>query len=142
MKITMNKLVVIAFALILSCVSFAQPTFPYNGIRPKDVTSVAFTHATLFVDFQTKIEDATLVIEKGRIIGAGRNIAIPSNAVIIDLKGKYIYPSFIDLYSDYGISVSAGSEKGDASVGKAAQTGGESDESRGRCRPGCALEAL
>lgn len=24
--------------------------------------------------------------------------------MVIDLKGKYIYPAFIDLYSDYGIT--------------------------------------
>ncbi|MCX7728931.1 MAG: amidohydrolase family protein, partial [Bacteroidia bacterium] len=28
---------------------------------------------------------------------------IPKNAVIIDLRGKHIYPSFIDLYSDFGM---------------------------------------
>src|SRR6202042_3556978 len=34
--------------------------------------------------------------------GAGK-VAIPSDAVVIDCSGKYIYPSFIDAYSDYGV---------------------------------------
>ncbi len=81
----------------------AQPTYPYNGVLPKDVTSVAFTHATIYVDYQTKIEDATLIIEKGKVVQVGKGIAIPTNAVEYDLKGKFIYPSFIDLNSDYGM---------------------------------------
>ncbi len=83
--------------------AFAQPTYPYNGVLPKDVTSVAFTHATIYVDYQTKIEDATLIIEKGKVVQVGKGIAIPANAVEYDLKGKFIYPSFIDLNSDYGM---------------------------------------
>ena len=82
----------------------AQPTFPFNGILPKDVTSVAFTHATIFTDHQTRLDDATLVIEKGKVAAVGNTTTIPANAVIVDCKGKYIYPSFIDLHSDYGIA--------------------------------------
>ena len=85
----------------------AQPTFPFNGILPKDVTSVAFTHATLFIDFQTRVDDATLLIEKGKVVAAGAGVTIPSNAVVVDCKGKYIYPSFVDLHSDYGLGDAA-----------------------------------
>jgi imidazolonepropionase-like amidohydrolase len=92
---------------MLAVVSMAQPTFPYNGVLPKDVTSVAFTHATVHVDYQTKLEDATLIMEKGKVKAVGNNIAIPANAVLIDLKGKFIYPSFIDICSDYGLAASA-----------------------------------
>jgi hypothetical protein len=93
----------------------AQPTFPYNGILPKDVTSVAFTHATIFTDYQTRLEDATLLIEKGKVTAVGKTLSIPANAVVVDCKGKYIYPSFIDLHSDYGLAEAApakGSEGG------------------------------
>ncbi len=94
-------------SLLAAVVVQAQPTFPYNGILPKDVTSVAFTHATLYMDYQTRLEDATLVIEKGKIVAAGKTVSIPANAVVIDCKGKYIYPSFIDLHSDYGLGDAA-----------------------------------
>ncbi len=94
-------------SLLAAIVVQAQPTFPYNGILPKDVTSVAFTHATLYVDYQTRLEDATLVIEKGKVVAAGKTISIPANAVVVDCKGKYIYPSFIDLHSDYGLADAA-----------------------------------
>ena len=94
-------------AFLSALIAKAQPTFPYNGILPKDVTSVAFTHATVFIDYQTRVDDATLLIEKGKVTAVGSAVAIPSNAVVIDCKGKYIYPSFIDLHSDYGLADAA-----------------------------------
>ncbi|MDZ4751702.1 MAG: amidohydrolase family protein [Flavobacteriales bacterium] len=81
----------------------AQETFPFNGVLPKDVTSVALIHANIFIDYQTYVEDATLIIEKGKVVGAGRGLTIPKNAVVMDVEGLYIYPSFIDLDSDYGM---------------------------------------
>jgi imidazolonepropionase-like amidohydrolase len=65
----------------------------------------AFTHATIVRDGSTTLSDATLVIRDGLIVGAGSGLAIPKDAVVIDCSGKYIYPSFIDLYSDYGMPI-------------------------------------
>ena len=31
------------------------------------------------------------------------NITIPEGAIVYDLEGDYIYPSFIDLYTNYGL---------------------------------------
>ncbi len=98
------------FSLVCSLLALygpAQSTFPYNGVLPKDVTSAAFLHATIIVDYQTRIEDATLLIEKGMIVAVGRDITLPENVVRFDLTGKFIYPSFIDLYSDLGIGAPA-----------------------------------
>ncbi|KAA2241435.1 amidohydrolase family protein [Chitinophaga agrisoli] len=80
----------------------AQETFPVNGVADPREGCFAFTHATLVKDAGATLEDATLVIRDGRIISAGAGAAIPKDAVVIDCKGKYIYPSFVDLYSDYG----------------------------------------
>jgi imidazolonepropionase-like amidohydrolase len=81
----------------------AQATFPVNDVAsPKD-GSYAFTNATIVKDAQSTLQNATLVIRQGKIENIGTNIAIPKDAVVIDCKGKFIYPSFIDIYSDYGI---------------------------------------
>ncbi len=82
---------------------FAQETFPINGVQDERAGYYAFTHATLQVDYQTRIEDATLLIKNGKVLGFGKGMAVPSGAQEIDLKGKFIYPSFVDLYSHYGI---------------------------------------
>jgi imidazolonepropionase-like amidohydrolase len=81
----------------------AQGTFPTNGPTDERDGLYAFTHATLHPDASTVITDATLVIRKGRVEAVGTVIAIPQGAVVVDLKGKHIYPSFIDLYSNYGL---------------------------------------
>jgi len=107
------RIISACIALFLVITSNAQTTFPYNGILPKDVTAVAFTHATIYIDYKTRVEDATLVVEKGRVVAAGKGVAIPTNAVVVDMTGKFIYPSFIDLYSDYGLADAAPAKSGE-----------------------------
>ena len=92
------------FCLIVAVAS-AQETFPINGVQDYREGYVAFTHATIVKDSKTILKDATLIIKQGKIISVGNNIAVPKDAAAIDCKGKYIYPSFIDLISDYGITV-------------------------------------
>jgi imidazolonepropionase-like amidohydrolase len=94
--------------LVLVCISLlsipvlAQPTFPENGVADPRHGYYAFTHATILKDGTTSLSDATLVIKDGRIVSVGAGLAVPAGAVEIDCKGKFIYPSFIDIYSDYG----------------------------------------
>ena len=44
------------------------------------------------------------MIQGNKIIAVGQDVIIPQEAIVYDLDGDYIYPSFIDLYSEYGIS--------------------------------------
>ncbi len=81
----------------------AQATFPLNDVAsPKD-GSYAFTNAIIVKDAQTTLQNATMVIRQGKIESIGTTVTIPKDAIVIDCKGKYIYPSFIDIFSDYGI---------------------------------------
>lgn len=82
----------------------AQETYPTAGVADFRSGHYAFTNATIVKDAQTTLQNATLIINDGKIISVGSNIAVPKDAVVVDLKGKYIYPSFIDVYSDYGIT--------------------------------------
>lgn len=81
----------------------AQETWPVNGVAEPREGCYAFTHATLVKDAKTTLSNATLVIRDGRIVSAGAGVAVPKDAVVIDCTGKYIYPSFLDIYSDYGM---------------------------------------
>ena len=91
----------------------AQETFPVNGVADQRSDYFAFTNATIVKDPQTTLQNATLVIKQGKIIAVGANIAVPKDAVVVDCKGKYIYPSFIDLFSDYGIEAPKGGSGSD-----------------------------
>jgi len=88
--------------LILSIPVLAQPTFPENGIADPRHGHYAFTNATIVKDQSTTLTGATLVIKDGRIVAVGTGLKVPAGAVEVDCKGKYIYPSFIDIYTDYG----------------------------------------
>jgi imidazolonepropionase-like amidohydrolase len=102
---------ILALVLILvghTLFSTAQSTFPVNGVADPREHCYAFTHATIVKDGQTTLTDATLVVRDGLIVGAGTGVAVPKDAVVIDCSGKFIYPSFIDIYSDYGMPVAEG----------------------------------
>ncbi|MGJ7032214.1 amidohydrolase family protein [Niabella hirudinis] len=98
----MKKLLLL-LGLLPGLMAAAQTTFPVNGVADPRPGSFAFTNATIIKDASTTIQNGTLVIKEGKIISAG-NGSIPPDAVVIDCKGKYIYPSLIDMYSDYGVS--------------------------------------
>ncbi len=93
--------------VLFSHVVSAQTTFPVNGPQNILLNYYALTNATIFIDYQTKIEKATLIIKDGKIEGVGVGISIPKEAKIIDIKGRFIYPAFIDLYTNYGVSLNS-----------------------------------
>ena len=90
----------------------AQETFAINGVADTRSGYFAFTNATIVKDAQTTLKDATLIIKQGKIMSVAVGTAIPADAVVIDCKGKFIYPSFIDLYSDYGVEKPKASSNG------------------------------
>ncbi|ULQ52836.1 amidohydrolase family protein [Flavihumibacter fluvii] len=96
-------LMLLITALFLVSLTYAQPTFPVNGISGEKPTTYAFTNATIITNEKTTLPVATLLVKDGRIIAAGTNVSIPKDAMVVDCKGKFIYPSFIDVYSDYGM---------------------------------------
>lgn len=94
--------------LLLSLLGFAgllraQETFPVNDVQDPRAKAYAFTNATIFTAYNQQLDDATLLIRDGRVEAVGENIRIPDGYVTVDLKGKFIYPSFIDLYTNYGV---------------------------------------
>jgi len=81
----------------------AQTTFPVNGAPNSMHTIYAFTNCTLHVDADVTIINATMLIQDGKVLRVGEKLEAPKDAITTDLKGKHIYPAFVDLYSDYGM---------------------------------------
>lgn len=81
----------------------SQETFPVNGVVDERPGLYALTNATIFVDYQTQIENATLVIRDGEVVSVGTNVNIPKGAITMDFSGKYIYPGLVEPYSNYGL---------------------------------------
>ena len=97
----------LCLAILLGCFSmslFAQPTFPVNGVGDERETTYAFKNATIVKNAQQQLSNATMLVRNGKILAIGTSVAIPADAIVVDCSGKFIYPSFIDVYSDYGIA--------------------------------------
>ncbi len=93
------------YFISLTSIVFSQNYFPKNdGIKTPDNALIAFINATIYTTPKTKIDKATLLIKEQKILAVGKNVDFPKNTKIIDLKGLYIYPSFIDIYSGFGIT--------------------------------------
>ena len=91
--------------ILIPGILLAQETFPVNGIAEPFERAYVFTNATILKDGGTTLKKATLVIRQGKISAVGTNISIPKDAIVVDCNGKFIYPSFFDIYSDYGMPV-------------------------------------
>jgi len=99
----MKRIFIFLFLSFGFSICHSQETFPVNGAPDNRHNYYAFTNAKLYVDYQTVIEKATLLIKDGVVVDAGDKVDIPKGAVVYDLKGKNIYPSLIDIYSTYGM---------------------------------------
>ncbi len=92
--------------------AWCQVTAPVNGVADVRNVTYAFTNATVVKDAQTRLSNVTLLIRMGKIVAVGNNVSIPADATVIDCTGKFIYPSFIDIYSDYGIATATRNSTG------------------------------
>ena len=109
----MKHLSLLLLCFCMYMIAAAQETFPVNGVADQRTNHFAFINATIVKDAQTTLQNATLLIKQGKIVAVGANITVPKDAVVVDCKGKYIYPSFIDLFSDYGITPNKSAGGGD-----------------------------
>ena len=100
----MRKLILLLLFFTLH-ISHAQEYFPTDsGVKTTKNTAFAFTNATIYVTPTEVLKNATLLIKDGKVDAVGKNVKIPEGTITTDLKGKTIYPSFIDTYSSFGIS--------------------------------------
>ena len=82
----------------------AQDYFPVNdGVKTSNEKFTAFTNATIHVSPTQIINKGTLLIQNQKVISSGTAVVLPENTTIIDLDGKHIYPSFIDMYTNFGV---------------------------------------
>ena len=99
------------FALILSCVlgppaNGQQTTRPREGLDKNPPAVFALQGATVHVNSQKTIENATILIVRQRIADLGSEaspIDIPNGAQVVDLAGKHIYPGLIDPHIDFSV---------------------------------------
>ena len=99
----MKKRILLLFVFAVHVLT-AQEYFPTDsGVKTTKNSTYAFKNATIYVTPTTIIKNGTLLIKEGKVASIGKSVKIPSGAIITDVKGKTIYPSFVDAYTNFGI---------------------------------------
>ncbi|CAM2010450.1 amidohydrolase family protein [Acanthopleuribacter pedis] len=80
------------------------------GLQENPPTAYAVTGVTVQADPKTVIENAVILVRDGVIeaVGPAATITLPADALVIDKKGAFVYPGFIDLMTDAGKKKKAG----------------------------------
>jgi imidazolonepropionase-like amidohydrolase len=82
-------------ALLLAASAIAPPAF---------AQTVAITGGRVALgDGSEPIENGTVVIRDGRIVAAGRGIAVPAGAQTVDATGKWVTPGIVAGFSRIGL---------------------------------------
>ena len=109
----MTKYLVILLAATALCLNAlrAQNEFSLNGAPFSHQTVHAFENACVVVNPTLTLENAVVIIEGSKIIQVGKDVKIPKNAIRHDMQNRWIYPSFIEMVSDFGIQTQRYSPK-------------------------------
>ena len=83
---------------------------PYpSTYRPLPAQATAIIHATVLTATGEQIDDGVVVMADGRIAAVGDvSSAVPTNAHVIDGRGKWVTPGIIDVHSHLGVYPSPG----------------------------------
>ena len=87
---------------------------------PLHAQTIAFTNGTVAIgDGSQPIERGTVVIKDGRVVAAGKDVAVPAGARVIDASGKWIAAGIVAGMTQLGIAEGYGIETtNDASAAK------------------------
>lgn len=100
MKIIYSILFTVLFC---SSFSFGQIPVPKNGVEESEASIYVLRNAKIIVSPEKIINKGSLVFENGKITAVGRLVRLSDGAIIIDMEGKTIVPSFIESYSSIGL---------------------------------------
>ncbi|MEX0342332.1 MAG: amidohydrolase family protein [Erythrobacter sp.] len=73
-----------------------------SGSASAQDRAMAFTGATIHTMAGPVIENGTLVIEDGKIVAVGADVAVPADAETRDASGMVIMPGIVDTHSHIG----------------------------------------
>lgn len=100
----MIKNVIWLLIFMCSMPILGQDYFPNNsGVATKNTNYTLFKNATIYASPTNVIKKGSLLIKEGKVVSVGKNVKEPKNATVVDLSGKFIYPSFIDMYTSFGV---------------------------------------
>ncbi|WP_299072001.1 amidohydrolase [uncultured Paraglaciecola sp.] len=79
-----------------------QNPFP-STYQPIASKSVLITHATILDGIGGMFSDSSVLLQDGKVVAIGQDLALPDDGVIVDAKGKWVTPGIIDVHSHLGV---------------------------------------
>lgn len=76
--------------------------------RPVPSRPVAIRNATILTAAGPRIQNGTIVLRDGKVAAIGANVAVPSDAQVVDGTGKFVTPGIIDTHSHLGVYAAPG----------------------------------
>lgn len=100
-------------ALLLTAAAALSVAFPATA------QTVAVTNAKLVIgDGSAPVEGGTVVVRDGRVVAAGRGVAVPAGVPVVDAGGRWVTPGIFAGFTRMGIvEVDGVSETNDAGAG-------------------------
>jgi len=90
--------------VLVLIVLFTLPVFSSDIIPGKPQEKpIALVGGTIHTVTKGTIENGVVLFDKGKIVAVGREINIPKDAEVIDVKGKHIYPGLINAFTTIGL---------------------------------------
>jgi len=86
---------------------FAQDPYPSTYV-PLAAPPVLIQGATVLTGTGTRIDNADVLMQNGRIVAVGAAVQAPADAVRVDGRGKWVTPGLIDVHSHLGVYPSPG----------------------------------
>jgi imidazolonepropionase-like amidohydrolase len=94
------KILIFFFTIINVLYVWGSESIP----APPQKKPIALVNAVIHPVTESVINDGTILFDKGLITDLGTTVAIPEDAVTIDLQGKHVYPGMIESYSQLGLT--------------------------------------
>lgn len=95
---TLARLAALAAAALAPALGLAQ------DLPPGPAGPLAIRGARVVTVCGPVIEGGTVVIEKGRIVAVGPDVAVPTGATVVDASGRTLYPGLIDALTTIGLA--------------------------------------
>jgi imidazolonepropionase-like amidohydrolase len=97
----MKRRAIARLVLLALCAVFAEPIASAQNAATTQRTpdEILIRNATVLTVTRGSIENADVLIRRGKIAGVGKNLKASATARVIDATGKYVLPGIVDCHS-------------------------------------------
>ena len=105
------KKVLLLLSLLSMQQAFAQFRLPQAKLSDEKSHTFLLVNATVIPSPGQKMEAASVYVKDGKIAAIGKDLKVPAGTYRRDAKGAWVYPSFVDLFSSYGMTAAAAAKQ-------------------------------